>query len=326
MPTAVFSHPDCAGHLTGPGHPERPERTSALLSAIESALPAMCGRVKEFEGRHATEEELALVHPEAHIERIRSKAVRAAESNSIVFIDPDTAVAPGSWDAARAAAGTVLAAVDAVASDSVANAFCVVRPPGHHATADRAMGFCLFNNVALAVRHAQRKGLDRALIVDWDVHHGNGTEAIFYEDPSVFYLSLHQAPHYPGTGSRQHRGHGAGTGTNLNLPLPPGLPAGRYVGELLTGIDAALSAFRPDIIFISAGFDAAYGDPLSGFTLTPDDFYRLTEYLKGVAEGGCDGHLVSTLEGGYNLEGLRDCGLAHLRGLAGLPDLEPTRG
>jgi acetoin utilization deacetylase AcuC-like enzyme len=322
-PTAVFSHPDCAGHLTGPGHPESPERLSALLEAIEAALPEMCGRVKGFEGRLATEEELGLVHPETHIERIKELAARASDTNSIVFIDPDTAVAPASWQAARAAAGTVLAAVDAVVTGSAANAFCAVRPPGHHATADRAMGFCLFNNVAIAARHARRRGLERALIVDWDVHHGNGTEAIFYEDPSVFYLSIHQAPHYPGTGHRRHRGHGAGAGTNLNLPMPPGLPAHRYVGELLTGIDAAISAFHPDIIFISAGFDAAYGDPLSGFTLGPDNFRQLSDYLKGVATEVCDGRLVSTLEGGYNLEQLSECAVACVKGLAGLPEPGP---
>jgi acetoin utilization deacetylase AcuC-like enzyme len=311
-------HPDCAGHLTGPGHPECPDRLDALLTAVGAALPDLDGRVKFFEGRHAAEDELALVHPESHVERVRATVARARETNAIVFLDPDTGASPGSWDAALAAAGSVIGAVDSVAAGAVRNAFCAIRPPGHHATADRPMGFCLFNNVAIGVRHAQKKGMERALIVDWDVHHGNGTEAIFYEDPDVFFVSMHQSPHYPGTGHRQHRGHGDGEGANINLPMPPGLPAERYVAELLTGIEAALSQFRPDIVFISAGFDAAFGDPLSGFTLASSDYHRLTQRLVEIASEHCDNRLVSVLEGGYDLELLAECGLAHLRGLAGL--------
>ncbi len=317
-PTAVFTHPDCASHLTGPGHPERPERLDALLRAVAEELPILGGQVGFADGRHATEDELALVHPADHVERVKSAVDRARDSNAIVFLDRDTAVSPSSWDAALAAAGSVLAAVDAVAANSHRNAFCAVRPPGHHATADRAMGFCLFNNVAIAARHAQRQGMERVLIVDWDVHHGNGTEAIFYEDPDVFFVSMHQAPHYPGTGHRQHRGHGAGEGRNINLPMPPGLPAQRYVGEVTTGIAAALSQIRPDIIFVSAGFDSAYGDPLAGFTLASEDYHRLTARLIEIAAQHCDGRIVSTLEGGYDLELLSSCALAHIRGLAGL--------
>ncbi|HSG81940.1 MAG TPA: histone deacetylase [Gemmatimonadota bacterium] len=316
--TAVFTHPDCASHLTGPGHPERPERLDALLRAIAEELPVLGEQVAFIEGRHATEDELLLVHPASHVEQVRALVERARDSNSIVFIDRDTAVSPNSWDAALAAAGSLVAAVDAVAGNPTRNAFCAVRPPGHHATADRAMGFCLFNNLALGVRHAQRRGLERALIVDWDVHHGNGTEAIFYEDPNVFFVSMHQSPHYPGTGHRRHRGHGPGAGRNINLPMPPGLPAQRYVGEITTGIEAALSQFRPDIIFISAGFDSAYGDPLAGFTLAAQDYHAITARLKEIADQHCGGRIVSTLEGGYDLELLCDCALAHIRGLAGL--------
>ena len=313
------------GHLSGPGHPESPDRLAALTEALDEELPALAGRVKLSHGRLASEDEVALVHPQDHIERIREAVGRARDSNAIVFLDPDTAVSPGSWDAALAAAGCVTAAVEMIQSGSARNAFCPVRPPGHHATTDRAMGFCLFNNVAIGVRHAQRAGLERALVVDWDAHHGNGTEAIFYEDADVYYLSLHQSPHYPGTGHRRHRGHGAGERANLNLPMPPGLPAQRYVGELLTGIDAALSRIAPDIIFISAGFDSAYGDPLAGLTLAPADFHGLTRRLTEIAAERCGDRVISVLEGGYDAEMLAECGLAHVRALADM-DLDPDLG
>jgi acetoin utilization deacetylase AcuC-like enzyme len=315
---AVFTHPACSEHLTGPAHPERPERLEALRDAIDRAPEELQGQITLLEATLASEDDLALVHPKTHIEHVRSAWNRAVEAEAIVYLDPDTAVSSGSWDAALAAAGSLISAVDAVAAGTARNAFCAVRPPGHHATADRPMGFCLFNNVAVGARRAQQKGMERALIVDWDVHHGNGTEAIFYEDPDVFFISLHQSPHYPGTGHRQHRGHGPGEGATINLPLPPGLPAERYTQELQSAVDEALSSFAPDIIFISAGFDAAAGDPLAGFTLTPRDYHRLTERLVELAERHCDGRLVSTLEGGYDLGLLQSCGLAHLRGLAGL--------
>jgi acetoin utilization deacetylase AcuC-like enzyme len=289
----------------------------ALLGALETELGDLDGRVTRLEGRHATEAELRLVHPEAHVDRIREAVGQATDNDCLIHIDPDTVVSPRSWDAALAGAGTLLTAVDAILDDSAANAFCAPRPPGHHATADRAMGFCLFNNVAIGARYARERGLLRSLIVDWDVHHGNGTEAIFYEDPDAFYLSMHQSPHYPGTGHRRHRGHGPGEGANLNLPMPPGLPAQSYVDRLLAGLESALSGFKPDIIFVSAGFDAAYGDPLAGFTLTPGDYHALTLRLKEIAAEHCEGRLISALEGGYEPDMLADCGLAHIRALAG---------
>jgi acetoin utilization deacetylase AcuC-like enzyme len=316
--TLAISHPDCAGHDTGPGHPESARRLDALLAAIEEAIPQLEGRVERFHGRRASPQEVALVHPPAHIELIQSAAAKAREAESSVYLDPDTVVSAGSFDAALATVGTVLTAIDRIVDGSAKNAFCVARPPGHHATLDRAMGFCLFNNIAVGARYAQDKGLARPLIVDWDVHHGNGTEAIFYEDADVFYLSMHQSPHYPGTGHRNDRGRGDGEGTTLNLPVPPGLPAARYADEFMAGFDAAVSEFSPDMIFISAGFDAAYGDPLAGLTLTPVEYHALTRHVLDSAASHCDGRVVSALEGGYNLENLTRCGLAHLRALADL--------
>jgi acetoin utilization deacetylase AcuC-like enzyme len=316
--TLVISHPDCAGHDTGPGHPERAQRLDALQRAAQKAVENANGRIVSVHGRHASEADIERVHPQAHIDFIRDSAAAAAGSGRSGYIDPDTVVSAASWNAALAAAGTVVSAIDAVESGSAKNAFCLARPPGHHATADRAMGFCLFNNVAVGARYAQSRGMQRALIVDWDVHHGNGTEAIFYDDPDIFYLSMHQSPHYPGTGQRHDRGRAAGEGLTLNLPLPPGLPAVRYVEELLGALESALSRFSPDILFISAGFDAAAGDPLAGMTLTPGDYHTLTQRLVEVAESGWDGRIVSALEGGYDLDNLERCGLAHIRALAGL--------
>jgi acetoin utilization deacetylase AcuC-like enzyme len=323
--TVVVSHPDCIRHDTGPGHPESARRLDALLAAVDETIRGGAAeRIVRVEARRATDEELGLVHPEPHIRLIRETARRASERRGLIHLDPDTVVSPGSWDAATAAAGAVLTAVDALLDGPADHAFCAVRPPGHHATADRAMGFCLFNNVAIGVRYAQGKGLRRALIVDWDVHHGNGTEAIFYADPDVYYLSMHQSPHYPGTGAATDRGRGAGEGTTLNLPVPPGLPAERYVAELLTGLETALADLGlPDIVFVSAGFDAARGDPLAGLTLEPADYDRLTRRLVDAAETCCRGRIVSVLEGGYDLRLLAECALAHLRALAGL---EPEGG
>ncbi len=316
--TLIISHPDCARHDTGQGHPESPARLQALLTAIDKLVSNPDGRLARREGRRASEAELALVHPTAYIGTIHEAAKRATAAGRLIYLDPDTVVSPATWEAALASAGAVLTGIDAVLDGEAKNAFCATRPPGHHATADRAMGFCFFNNVAVGVRYAQQRGLKRALIIDWDVHHGNGTEAIFYEDPDVYNVSMHQSPHYPGTGAPTLRGHGPGVGRNLNLPVPPGLPASHYVDELLKGLDFALSEFTPDIVFISAGFDAAFGDPLGGLTLAPDDFAQLTRRALEIAAAHCEDRVITALEGGYDLDNLAECGVAHVAALAGL--------
>ena len=320
--TALVTHPDALRHDTGPGHPERPERVAALLDALRSDA-ALRGAVAERTGRHATDEELLRVHTPEHLDRVRAAVDRAARTGH-AFLDSDTVVSAASFDAARAAAGSVCVAVDLVAERAVANAFCAVRPPGHHATADRAMGFCLFNNVAVGVRYAQaRWSWRRAVIVDWDLHHGNGTQEIFYEDADVHYVSVHQSPLYPGTGAAHERGRGPGLGRTTNLPQPPGRPPDAIVADLLDAIDRVAAEFRPDAVFVSAGFDAAGGDPLGQLTLRPADFATWTARLLDWAASACEGRVISVLEGGYALANLRACGRAHVRTLASVQPAVP---
>ncbi len=325
-PTALVTNPACNRHDTGPGHPENQGRLPALLGAVRSDEELGHVLVEQL-GRPATEEDLLRVHRPQHVARIREAAEEARRRGGLVWLDADTAVSPASWDAALAAAGCAITAAEAVLDGPVATAFALSRPPGHHATADRAMGFCLFNNVAVAIRRMQaRKRVDQVLVVDWDVHHGNGTQDVFYEDPTVYVLSLHLSPHYPGTGSAVERGDGAGRGTTRNVPLRHGTTAAEYRRRYLEALDSALASFAPDLVLVSAGFDCLAGDPLGGLPLEPQDLHLLTMDLLERVAAPAKGRVVAALEGGYVLERIGGGLVNVLRAFAGLPPQEEERG
>jgi acetoin utilization deacetylase AcuC-like enzyme len=305
---AFISHSDCGRHDTGWGHPEHVGRLRAITRALRED-PTLFHRVEHLEGRHATIEEIELAHDRAY-----AASIRVISEQGGGRLDADTVTSSGSWDAATAGAGCVVSAVDLSVGGVHPRSFCAVRPPGHHAVHNRAMGFCLFGNVAIAAHYARIKhGLQRILIVDWDVHHGNGTQALVESEPDIHFVSMHQWPWYPGTGAAEDRGP---HGTIWNLPLPPGLPRGQYVETLERGIDAASSGFVPDLILISAGFDSLAGDPLGGFTLEVDDFEALTRSLVARADSWCGGRIVSALEGGYAPDRVGQAAVRHLGALA----------
>ena len=306
MTTLLFTHPACLDHNPGPQHPERPARLAAILDALDGPEFAALGR---REAPRADDAQLTLVHPALHVQRV----LGAVPPQGLSRIDADTALSPGSGEAALRAAGAVCAAVDAVMAGEGKNAFCAVRPPGHHAEPDRAMGFCLFNNVAVGALHARKAhGLRRVAVIDFDVHHGNGTQAAFERDADLFYTSTHQSPLYPGTGTMDERGV---ANNILNLPLPPGAESDLFRLAMEKGVLVALEAFRPEMVFISAGFDAHAADPLANMELTTEDFGWATERLADVARKACRGRLVSTLEGGYDLDALAESAAAHVRAL-----------
>lgn len=264
--------------------------------------------------RRTTDDELALVHTREYIELV----AREVSEGRAQLSTGDTDLCPESAGAARCAAGCALSAVDAVFLGAVENAFCPIRPPGHHANATRGMGFCLFNNVALAARYAQRKyGIERVVIADWDVHHGNGTQDIFYEDGAVLFFSTHQSPWYPGTGARTERGEGKGQGKTINCPFPAATPASKILDAFREVLLPAARDFHPDLVLLSAGFDSRINDPLGHFLLTDADFYELTTMMLELAAQNCNGRLVSVLEGGYSLKGLALAAEAHVRALFG---------
>lgn len=309
MSVLFLSHSDCGRHDTGWNHPEHVGRLRAITRALRDH-PELFLAVEHREGRHATADALALVHDPAYVRQVEAMA-RAGGGR----LDADTVASEGSWDAATAAAGCVLDAVDEALGAGIPRAFCAVRPPGHHALRDRAMGFCLFGSVALGAVWARRHhGAERVLIVDWDVHHGNGTQALVEHDPGIRFVSMHQWPWYPGTGAADDRG----CGNVWNVPLPAGLPAARYVAALENAVDDATTGFTPDLVLVSAGFDSLRGDPLGGFTLELDDVVRLTRFLVERAEQWCGGRVVSALEGGYAPERVGAAAVAHLAALAGL--------
>jgi acetoin utilization deacetylase AcuC-like enzyme len=304
---AFISHSDCGRHDTGWGHPEHVGRIRAITRALREH-PEVLTSLEHLESRHATEEEIALMHARAYIAQVRELA-RAGGGR----LDADTIASEGSWDAARAGAGALLDGVDFAMRGEGNRAFCAVRPPGHHAIADHAMGFCLFGNVAIAARYAQRRHqLHRVLIVDWDVHHGNGTQSLVETDPDIHFVSMHQWPWYPGTGAADDRGP---HGTVWNVPMAGGLPAQRYVDALTRAIDDATRTFTPDIVLISAGFDSLRDDPLGGFTLEIDHVEVLTRLLVERATSWCRGRVVSALEGGYAPERVAEACVAHMRAL-----------
>ena len=302
MTTALFSHPACLAHDTSRRHPESPARLTAVLEALAADRFAALDR---REAPRATRDELALIHPPEFIDSVMT-AIPEIGHNAI---DADTIVSPGSGEAALRAAGAVLAAVDAVMAGEAANAFCAVRPPGHHAEPDRAMGFCLFNNVAIGAAYARRKhGRARVAVVDFDVHHGNGTQAAFWNDSSLFYASTHQAPFYPGTGAADE----TGVGNIVNVPLPAGSGSAAFREAYERTILPALALFRPEFLLISAGFDAHRRDPLAQLTLDEADYTWVTEHLMKIAANHANGRVVSTLEGGYDLTALAASAAAHV--------------
>ena len=308
--TGLVISRDYAAHLTGAGHPERPDRVTAIVERLEA--DGLTARARVIAPRAATDEEILRCHAADYLRIVTEDVADGLDRLST----GDTPLSPRSLDIARLAAGGVIAAVDEVAAGRVRNAFAVVRPPGPHATPAKGMGFCLFDNVAIAARHAQVKhGLRRVLVADWDVHHGNGTQDMFYEDGSVLFFDTHQHPRYPGTGRADETGRGAGAGLTINCPFPAGAGRAEIVGAFREKLAPAADAFRPDLVLVSAGFDSRAGDPLGDFRLTDDDFAELTGMVMEIADRHCDGRLVSTLEGGYALEGLASAVAAHVRAL-----------
>ena len=297
-------------HDTGPGHPERPERLTAVMSAIahESSLASM----RRLDARAADIDTLEHTHSLAYIDRARHACASGAP-----FLDTsDVTISPASCDVAFLAAGAPLVLADAMVAGTIDNGFALLRPPGHHAEQNQAMGFCLFNNVAILARYLQsRHGLDKIAILDWDVHHGNGTQHSFEADPSVLYVSTHQYPYYPGTGAASETGVGRGQGATLNCPMPAGAADADYERVFVDQILPKLDAFAPECIVVSAGFDAHCDDPLADMQLSTEFFSWMTTRMMEVAEKHAAGRLLSVLEGGYNLERLGDCVTVHLQSL-----------
>jgi acetoin utilization deacetylase AcuC-like enzyme len=300
-------------HLAGVSdHPERPERLIAIRNGLEKA-----GLTKSFyrvAPRRVTDAELQLVHKPSYLDLVRRELSNVRGTADLST--GDTLISPGSFEAAQYAAGGVLNAVDAVMTKRVKNAFCAVRPPGHHATPTRGMGFCIYNNVAIAARYVQKTyGVKRVLIVDWDYHHGNGTQDTFYEDESVFIFDTHHYGAYPGTGSAAETGSGKAVGTKLNVPMPPGAGDAQFLDAFKTKLVPAARKFKPDFILISAGFDGMRNDVLGQFDITPEGFAAMTRVVVDLANELCQGRIVSVLEGGYRLDGLSDSVVAHVKTL-----------
>ncbi len=305
-------HPEYLKHDTGSGHPERPDRLRALVKHLLGT--ELWKQLHHLQPTAPAVEWLTAVHPESYVKSIEQRC----RSGVRILDFGDTRVCRDSYDVALLAVGGVLLGVDQVISGELSSAFCALRPPGHHAETQTAMGFCLFNNVAVGARYAQKKyGLERVAILDWDVHHGNGTQEIFYDDPTVLYLSLHQYPYYPGTGAANETGTGLGEGYTVNCPMPAGSGWKEYEAAFRSTILPALHRFQPQLLMISAGFDAHRDDPLAHIQLTDDSFAEMTKMMMEIASAYCNGKIVSVLEGGYHLEALARSVERHLQELAG---------
>ena len=285
-------------HMAGFSHPESPERLAGIYEMLDN--PAMSWKFTHIEAREATHDEIAIVHSPSYIDFIAS-----TEGKDIVMLDADTITSPETYSIAKLAVGGVCNAVDQVLDGTVDNAFAFVRPPGHHAGKENAAGFCIFNNIAIAAMHAILKHrLKRVMIVDWDLHHGNGTQSIFYKDPRVLYFSAHQYPYYPGTGSMQEIGQGKGEGYTINVPMKSGATDASYVNIFRKILEPVALEYKPQLVLLSAGFDAYFNDPLGGMRITPDGFAALTRILLDIADNCCKGRFLAVLEGGYHVAGL----------------------
>ncbi len=306
----IVTHPAYLEHDMGRRHPESPERLRAIVAHLEST--GTLSRLTPIPPRIADKHWITRIHDPAYVRRLEERAPRTGH----VVLDPDTTMSPGTLPAASLAVGGALEAVDAIMENRVDQVFCAVRPPGHHAEADRAMGFCLWNTVAIAARYIQeRHGLTRVLIVDWDVHHGNGTQHAFESDPSVLFFSTHEYPHYPGTGSREERGRGEGEGATINVPMSGGQGDDDYRAVFHDVLVPAANAFKPEFVLISAGFDAHRDDPLASMALTDEGYGDLTRIVAGIAKTHCHGRIVACLEGGYHLRALAASVEQHLLAL-----------
>jgi acetoin utilization deacetylase AcuC-like enzyme len=307
MEVAYISSPDCGRHDTGWGHPEHVGRLRAIPRALRED-PELFHLLDHREARHATRDELALAHDARYVDMVHELAEQGGAR-----LDADTVLSDGSWDAASAGTGAMLDGLDLAFGAGPRRSFCAVRPPGHHALRDAGMGFCLFGNVAVGAHYARAvHGAERVLIVDWDVHHGNGTQALVQDTADIRFVSMHQWPWYPGTGAAADRGP---HGNVWNVPMEAGLAREVYIAAFLSAVDAAAVGFNPDVVLLSAGFDSLAGDPLGGFTLELDDVERLTRELVSRAEQWCDGRLVSSLEGGYAPDRLGEACVRHMRAL-----------
>ena len=304
--TGFYYHPDCLQHDTGAGHPERPARLTAVRDHLEAA--GLLRQMEVCQPRPASRETLQLVHPQAYVDHIEKSC-----QSGFVWLDSDTVAGQHSFAAASLAAGAVVEAADKVSSGTWRNAFCAVRPPGHHAEVNCAMGFCLFNNAAIAAEWLRRqRRAERVLIIDWDVHHGNGTQNIFYHRGDVFYFSAHEWPLYPGTGGLEETGAGAGAGATRNLPIAPHTSAAEYERRFARAVQEIFASFQPDFTIVSAGFDAHREDPLAHLQLTEVNFAEMTALTLQLAREYCRDRVVSVLEGGYNLQALAQSVAAHL--------------